>query len=909
MSHESDRPANARRAFRLPRGGAQVDAQVDDELQFHLEERIEELVAQGLTREQAEAEARRRFGDVARWRKEAAAIDRDQVRDERRADVLDTLRRETRQAARALVRAPGFSLVALLTLALGLGAATAIFAVLDAVVLRPLPYPAADRLVWIDHQVPLVGANDRWGLATVNYFDFREHVPALAAIGIWSDAPVTMTVPDGSPERVRGAEVSASIFQALGARPALGRLLADYDNAPGASGVVVLGHGYWERRFAGDSTVIGRKITLEGAPVEVVGVASEGLQLPQQQLDVWLPMTLDPAQRVNQHTYAALGRLRDGATPELLRSQLVDRERRFSELYPGVYSPDFFTSTGFSPAVTSLHEHVVGELVTRTLWVMFAAVGLVLLVACAHVANLFLVRLEARRRETAVRTALGAARGQLAWRSLTESLLLTLGAAALGIALAFGALRALVALAPPSLPRLAEIGLGWPHVAFIVGLAALVGVVFGILPLLRGSVDLGVLRDESRGMTASRHRNAVRAALVVGQVALSVVLLAAGGLMLRSAARLHAVPPGFDAEHVLTFQVPLPYSRYQWADYDKVLELHRTLARRLAATPGVLAVGGTVSLPMDGRIGCALIGFEERGPDGSNRGACLSYTTVAPGYFETMRIPVVRGHAPTWDEVASGTAGVVVTRSFAEHFWPGQDPLGKGLKGYSNLGEPPYFRVVGVVDDVRMEGLAKPPTEVIFFPMKPGPELQLWGAPHALAVTVRTSTGDASTVLAAARAAMAQLDPAVPIDNVRWMERIVATSLSQTTLAMLLLAIAAGMALLLSAVGIYGVIAYIVGQRRGEIGIRLALGAPAAMVGRDVVLGALRLAVVGIVIGLAGAVATTRVLQSLLYDVSPTDPWTLVAVAALLLALAALASWVPARRAARVPPMEALRTS
>ena len=894
----------ARRAFRLPRA-AGLDRQLDDELRFHLEERIDELMAAGLAREVAEREALDRFGDLERWRRDTRQVDRTTLRTERRMDLLDTLRRETRQAVRALRRAPGFSLVAILTLALGLGGATAIFAVLDAVVLRPLPYAQPDRLVGLEHRVPLVGENDSWGLATVNYFDFREHVPALASLAIYSTSRVTVGLEGSAPERVRGVRTSASIFPTLGARPALGRLLADYDNEPGAEAVAVLGHDYWRRRFAGDPAVVDSTVTLQGQPVRIVGVAPRGFQLPQQVVDVWLPLRLDPAQRVNQHTFSGIARLRDDATPEALRLQLVERERLFPELYPGVYSADFFSSTGFTPSVTPLHERVVGETVTRTLWIMFAAVALVLVVACAHVANLFLVRVEAGRRESAVRAALGASRGRLAWRALLESLLLASVAAALGLALAALALRTLVALAPSSLPRLEEIALGWPHALFVVGLALAVGVVLGLMPLARAA-DFGALRDGSRGLTASRRRNAVRGALVIGQVALSLVLLAAGGLMLRSAWRLRAVPAGFDAERVLTFSVPLPYATYEWGDYAKVATLHRELQRRLAETPGVVAVGGTQTLPMEG-AGCAAIGFEDRGPDGARIGGCLANTTAAPGYFEAMRIPVVRGRLPTWAETEQGTAGIVVTRAFAERFWPGQDPIGKGLKGYDKLEEPPYYRVSAVVGDVRADGLAQPASEMIWFPIAPGEGLQQWGAPHDLRVVVRTSHDDAASVLVAARRAMAELDPAVPIDDIRWMHDVVAASLATTTLAMLLLSAAAGMALLLSAVGVYGVISYLVGQRRSEIGIRLALGAHAAQVRRQVVLGSLRLAVAGVALGLLGAVATTRVLGSLLYDVSPTDPVTLGVVCALLVLLAAAASWIPAARAARVQPVEALR--
>ncbi|MHB1224659.1 MAG: ADOP family duplicated permease [Gemmatimonadaceae bacterium] len=897
----------ARRAFRLPRRGAQIDAQVDEELQFHLAGRVEELMAQGRTRDEAEAEVRQRFGDLSRWRREAVAIDRGQARGEGRADILDTIKRETRQAARSLLRAPGFSVIAILTLALGLGAATAIFAVLDAVVLHPLPYPTADRLVWIDHKVPGVGERDRWKLGMINYFDFHDNVPALASLGLYTESMLNAAVPGGDPVRVRGAIVSASIFPTLGARTAaLGRLLTDADNAPGAEPVIVLGHDFWQRAYGGDASVVDRIVDLEGMRIRVVGVTAPGVALPQSAVDVWMALTMDPVQaaQVNQHTYSAIGRLADGATPEQLLGQLQARERRFTELYPRAYSESFMSSTGFAPAVESLHEHVVGAAVTRTLWIMFGAVGLVLLVACAHVANLFLVRMEARRRETALRAALGASRGKLAWRSLSESLILTLTAASGGVALAYAALRGLLALAPPSLPRLDAIHLGGQHVVFVVLLAVIIGVAFGLLPVLRGGMDLGALRDGSRGMTSSRQRNAVRGALVVGQVALSAILITAGGLMLRSAARLHAVQPGFEAERVLVMDVAMPNGTYQWGDYAKVASMHRTFQRELAQAPGVAGVGAVDDVPMgsaDG-WGCSGLGFEEANIDG---GTCVPISSVSPGYFEAMRIPLVRGRAPTWDEVAGGSDGVVISQALADHFWPGQDPIGRGVM--ANTDRPPHFRVVGVAGDVRLDGLEKPPTEVVYFPMVPDSGLYMWGASRNVSVMVRTTTDDAAMPLAAARRIMRELDPTIVVDNARWMEEVVEASLSRTTLAMLLLSVAAGMALLLSAVGIYGVIAYLVGQRRVEIGIRLALGARAGRVGRDVVLGALRLAVVGVVIGLVGAMATMRVLRSLLYDVSPTDPLTLGGVAALLLMLAALASWIPARRASRVPPMEALR--
>ena len=548
---------------------------------------------------------------------------------------------------------------------------------------------------------------------------------------------------------------------------------------------------------------------------------------------------------MNQHSYAGIVRLKDGATPQQLQAQLEQRQQQFPTLYPKVYSQKFFDGTGFTPMVAPLRDHVLNGM-ARTLWILFAAVGLVLVIACAHVANLLLVRMEARRRDVTVRAALGATRTDFAWHFLSESLMLTAIAAVLGLALAAVGIRALLAVGPAALPRIEAIHLGGTAVAFALGVAAAIGVTFGLLPLYRARVDTEALREGARGLTASRGRNLVRNGLVVAQVAMSVVLLAAGGLMLQSAWRLRAISPGFQPRNVLTFRVPLPYATYGWNDYGKVAALHHELQRRLGALPGVQSLGGVEGLPMEGAWGCSTIFFEQPSPNGEPVQACLPNAPVAPGYFATMQIPLVAGRAPDWTEVEQGHAGVVVSRALAEHFWPGQDPIGQGLRG--NGREPPYYRVVGVAGDVKGDGLEKPPTEIVYFPMVPIAGSGLWGAARELSVVVRTS-GDPTGIVAAARGIMRELDPSIPLDEVRTMRDVMAASLARSTLAMLLLSIAATMALLLSAIGIYGVISYLVGQRRSEIGIRLALGARTEQVRRSVVLGALRLAALGVVIG------------------------------------------------------------
>ena len=895
--------------FRLPSTRRRVRQEIDEEMRFHLEERIEELVSRGMTRAAAEDETRRRFGNYDSWRRETTIIDDQTIRERGRMDMIGALRRESRQAFRTLARSRSFSTIAVVTLALGIGATTAIFTILDAVVLRPLPYVGANRLVYLQSGVPGVDRDAKWGLSVAGYLHFREHARSFEALGAYTTSQANFGASDGA-ERVPIAVVSGSMFEVLGARTIVGRPIRDPDNLRGAPAVVVLGHDFWQRHFASDPAIIGRTIQLHSSPFEVIGVLAPGIHLPQDRVDAWMPATVDPgAPPVNSHYLSVIGRLREGIEIDAARSELARLTLRFPEIFPSAYSEEFIRSSGFVTEAVPLHQRVIGNY-DRILWILLGAVSLVLLIACANVANLFLVRTEGRRRELAIRTALGGDRRHLAWHYLTESILLALIAGAAGVILAHWTIRALLAIAPSSVPRLAEIGLGVESIVFAATVSLIAGITFGLFPLARLGRSFDALRDSSRGMTASLGQRAARGALVVSQVALAVILLAGAGLMLRSFDQLRDVEPGLEPEGVLTLQVALPAMRYR--DYAAVSAFHKELAGRVRALPGVqsvaagpLPLAGNGSGALGGWKGCALI-FTDAAPSSTGeQGPCVGTHVVSPRYFQTLGIPV-RGSTPSWEETDRGVAGVVLTEALAARLWPGEDPIGRGVKG--NGAEPPYYRVVGVVGDLRAAGLDEPPVAAAFFPMVPMEGAPLWSPPRSMSLFVRTELEDPLSLVPAVRRALGELDSEIPIANARAMDEVMAQSMARTSFTMLLLGAAATMSLLLSAVGIYGVISYIVSQRRGEIGIRIALGARASQVAALIVGQSVRLAAIGIAIGLVGAYAATSLLESLLFGVSATDPLTLAAVPLVLLVLAIAASYAPARRAAGVHPAEALRS-
>ncbi|MGH7616505.1 MAG: FtsX-like permease family protein, partial [Gemmatimonadaceae bacterium] len=635
---------------------------------------------------------------------------------------------------------------------------------------------------------------------------------------------------------------------------------------------------------------------------EVIGVLAAGAHILDETPDIWLPNNLDPnAAPQNNHTHMAIGLVKPGVTVEAAAADLERLQDQFAKDHPNVYWKGFIEKTGFSIHVTSLRDYVIGATIARALWLVFAAVGLVLLIAAANVANLFLVRLDARRREVAVRTALGAGRAQLAVYYLSESLLLSFAAAAGAIALGSALLHVVVSIAPQTLPRLAEVSLDWRSVAFCVSVALAFGIAFGLIPLASARVDVASLRDAGRGLTTSRTRELARRTLVLAQVALAVVLLTGAALVTKSFLRLANVRPGFDPVGVVSMDVVLPEMRYR--TWHEVAPFWHELTRRVEQLPGVVHAGATDQLPLADSFGCTGVITDVIGPDGPESN-CMPMSTVTPGYFETMGIKV-RGRTPTWSEVEAGTAPVIASKAFAKRFWGTTDPVGHSVKPFNK--QMPEFPIIGEADDIRGTSLQDPSPEVVYVPLLPPPGSSYWETTRSMSFVVRAPGVSQATLVAAIRRVVADIDPQVPVASVQSMELVVSKSMAQRSFTMLLLIISAVIALVLSAVWIYGVISYLVAQRRGEIGIRIALGAQAAQVSRLVVGHTMRLAAAGVAIGLVAAMVSTRLLVSLLYDVRPNDPLALVGAAAILLAVALLASLAPTRRAAKVDPVEAMR--
>lgn len=907
-----------RRVFRLPFSRRRGRQEVDEELAFHLHERAEEFRRAGLSRADAEAEAHRRFGDYHRYRAQARTIHEATMSRQYRRDRLAQIHRELRHAARALRRAPGFALIACLTLALGIGATTAVYMVLDAVALRPLPYRQAEELVAVLHPTAVPGSGPRkWGMSAAGYFYLREHTRTLAELGGFRTAELAVTG-DGAAEMARVGQITHTVFGALRAQPAIGRLFIAADDQPGAAPVVVLSHEFWRRRFGGDPGVVGQPLPTIQGPMEIVGVAEVGLSLPMPGpfasranlagfgVDLWMPLRLDPAAPpINSHQYSGIGRLRPGVTAEMAERDLQSLVDRFTAEFPAAYSEGFIREYQFRAGVTPLRDEVLGPTLPRTLWVLFGAVGLVLLIAGANVANLFLVRMETRRREAAIRSALGAGRGEMAIHHLAEALLLTGTAGILGVAIAWAGVRTIVTIAPTDIPRLAGVGLSGTAVIVALGIGLITGVALGLVPVLRRGVDLAVMREGGRGLTAAAGARRVRGALVVGQVALALVLLAAAGLMIKSFWQLREVQPGLDPSGVVTLGVALPFRQYPTLDAG--VAFHRQVMERIAALPGVVEVGAATSLPLRDFGGCSVV-FREGLPYGPDEQTpCVATPRATPGFFAALGIAVA-GRAPEWRDVDGRTGAAVVTRALADRLWPGEDPLDKGITTNGGPNSPlGYYRVVGVIPELRATGLDQPPTEAVFYPAgERVPDLQ-WAALHALTYVIRTTGTEPASLVPAVRAILSELNPEIPLTNPETMTGVVVRSMARTSFLMVLLGIASAMALLLSAVGLYGVISYLVAQRRGEIGIRMALGARVGQVATLVVRQSLALVAAGIVLGVGAALAGTRALRAVLFEVNPTDPGVLVAVSLLLVLIAAAASLGPARRAARVEPVEVLK--
>jgi putative ABC transport system permease protein len=814
---------------------------------------------------------------------------------------MNELVSDFRYGVRALRRAPLFAAAAVLTLAIGIGANTAIFSVVNAALLRPLPYPGQNRVLDVSSTWE---GSPRSGVSPAEYFDYRETVGApFGALAAYATGALNL-VGVGDPVRLRTGFVTPDLFDALGVAPVAGRPFTADEDASDAL-VVLISHGLWVRQFGRDAGVVGRQVTLSGRGWEVIGVLPPDFRLPDDYADgqvteLVAPLGLDPSSVAarGSHFLRVVGRLVPGRSREDAQLALAGIAGRFVRDFPGDYPRDM----AFAVTAVPVAERVVGG-ARRPLVLLLGAAGFVLLVACANVANLMLVRLDARRAELAVRTALGAGRGRIVRQLFVESTVVALAGAALGVAVAWWGLQLLLALQPPDLPRFGEVTVDLTVLAFATATALLTALLFGLLPALRVA-DLrtaAVLRSGGRSATRGRHR--LRRGLVVGQIAIAMGLLAGAALFGRSLAALRAVDPGFREDRVLTGRLTAASANYP--EEPQVVDFFRAVAERVAAQPGVIAVGAVTNLPLASSIGDLNIRIEGRERVEGEVSPRGDWQVVTPGYFEAMGLTVLRGRALDERDRTDAPGAVVINRTMAERYWPGQDPLGTRFMLGGNAG-PGWVTIVGIAGDVRHGSLADPPTSQMYLSHA---QFRFWNGGsvvRSLTLVVRAN-GDPAALGAAVRGALGAVDPRVPLDQVQTMSEVVSASLGRERFLFVLAGTFGVVALVLGALGIYGVLAYAVARRTREIGLRMALGARAGDVTSMVTREGGVMVALGLAIGLAGTMAFARVLRGLLFDISPLDPLAL-AVSAFVLATAALvAAWVPARRAARIPPMEALR--
>jgi putative ABC transport system permease protein len=815
--------------------------------------------------------------------------------------ALDTVRQDVKGALRGLLKSPGFAIAALATLALGIGATSAIFSVVRAVLLAPLPYADADRRVMIWSRW---NAFDKTWLSEAEVLDYRRTGRAFSDVAAWTTGQQNLTG-DGEPVRVGVGYVTANTFAVLGAQPLLGRGITVEEDRPKAAPVAVLGHGLWQTHFGGDATIVGRTIQLDDIPVQVVGIMPPGFRLPTdftedaaEPTQLWRGLQIDEANAVRgSHGLYGAAVLGPGHSAATATDDLRSITTRLTE--QGLYPPQM----QFSAFAISLDEEIRGG-VRPAMWLLMGAVACLLLIACTNVANLLLVRGDARLREMAVRTAIGAAPSRLVRQLLTESIVLATCGAVLGLGLAAAALRVLVRLDPTSLPSLAPVELDAAVIAFTLIVGVATTLVFGLVPALR-SLHVNLvesLREGSQQATIGGGRQRLRGALVAAEIALAVVLVIGAGLMIRSLGALNRIDLGFNPDNVLTMRLSLTTAQYDTP--EKVVGFYRQLLDRVRELPGVSYAGVVRALPLATTIGdwgLDVDGFEER-PGQNAKG---DWQIVSDGAFEAMGLRLVRGRWFGPGDTSDGQLVAVVNETLAKTYWLDGRPVVGGRIRLGNA-KRPWATVVGVVADERHNGVTGIVKEKFFIPHAQWHVATGGNLIRNVFLTVRTM-GDPMTLARPVREQVRQMDALLPVANIRPMREVVATSLATPRLTGFLLGTFAFVALALAAVGIYGVLAYLVSQRTQEIGIRLAIGADRGQVLRMILRQGLRLAVAGIIIGVVAAFAVTRVMASLLYEVRPADPLTFAAVPAILAVVALAASYLPARRATRVNPVIALR--
>ena len=857
-----------------------VDQEFSEEIQAYLDMLTEENLRQGQSPQEARRNALIELGGVEQVE--------ERVREIRMGRFIETVWRDIRTGVRALVHTPGFTFVAVLALALGIGTNTAIFSIVNGVLLRPLPFPDAERLVYFESIKPDRAIRDGH-ISMPDFVDWQSQADAFDSLTLIYVARIILTGDDAEPEFIPFSVVPIDFFRTMGVNPIMGRMFVKEDRAKGAQPVAIISYGLWQRRFGANPNVLGNPITLGGTRCLIVGVMPAGFDYYPSKIQVWTPLYISPNGRRDNRMFRAIGRLKPWATIAGAQSQLDTINARLQQQYVE-------TNAGWSVRLHNLQAWTTKDIRTSLL-LLLGAVGFVLLIACANIANLLLARATSRRKEIAVRTALGAGRWRIVRQLLTESSLLAITGGVVGLALSILLTKLLIAISPADLARLDQVGLDARVLGFTVGVVGLVGLLFGLAPALQASkLDLNdVLKEGGRGTREGRARNRMRAILVVSEIALSLLLLIGAGLLVKSFMVLRDVDAGFDPHNVLTMYIGLPGTRYK---AEQQATFFRELTKRASALPGVESAGATTVIPLGGVPGYGRSFVPEGRPLVPEESFQTEFIVLAGDYFQTMRIPVKAGRTFTDYDTAETGPVVIINETAARRVFPGQDPIGKRIIVWRD--EKFAREIVGVVGDVKATALDEEVACQIYVPHA---QDSGWGT---LGLAVRTK-GDPEALTSQVRGVILSLDKDQPAFGIKTMDQAFSESVAKIRLIVLLFGVFSVLALLLATIGIYGVIAYSVAQRTHEIGIRLALGAQRRDVLRMIVTQGMILSLIGAVLGLVGAFALTRVMRSLLYGVSTTDPLIFIGVSLLLTVVALLASYIPARRATKVDPMIALR--
>lgn len=891
--------AFVRERLKLPELTPERESRIVRELAAQLEDFYREAVARGANATEADAHARRQIADWDRMSRDVLLADRANARPrlDKVTDALDEMARpggggakmaadflrDMRYGVRQLIKTPGFTIIAILTIALGIGSTSAIFSIVNGVLLRPLPYPDPDTIVRVYEVVPIYG---RFTVAPATFLDWRQQNGVFEHIAAYNPGSSTLTG-SGGPERVPSAFVSPNLFDLLKISPALGRTFRKEEETPGKNNVVILSHGMWQRRFGGSPSVLDQTIMIDGRPNTIIGVMPAGFYFPARTMELWMPLTVNTANAPRgAHFLSVIARTKPGVPLEQAATEMRTISERLAQQYP--------ESADESAEILPLLEQIVGP-VRPALLTLLAAVGIVVLIACANVGNLLLVRASIREKEIAIRSALGAGGRRLGLQMLAESLVLAIAGGVLGVLLAYVAIQPIRTLSAGSIPRVADVVIDARVLAFAAIVSVLTGLIFGLVPAVQASRStIGHVLKEGGRTSHGAGARWVRSALLTAEVALSIVLLVGATLLLRSFSKLTSVDPGFQGEQVLAFQVSLPGTVYPKA--FNVTAFVKRLLDELSAVPQITAASVTQSLPLRDSYVLS-VALEGRPAPKPGQEASANYRSVSPEYFETLGVPLLKGRTFTDQDTDTSPMVAIVDKAFVDRHFPNEDPIGRGID--MGDGSDGFYKIVGVVGNVHHEGLDVSPAPTMYVPYAREVFSTMW-------VLARTN-GDAAQLSTAARQCVREIDPTLPAYSMGPLAEAVSESVAQRRFSMLLLAVFAGIAVFLAAVGLYGVVAYSVSQRTQEIGVRMAIGARPGDVLRMVVGGGLKLALIGVAIGIAVTLAVAQVIATMLFVVTPFDPASYALTSLALLAIAALACYVPARRAMRVDPLVALR--